>query len=90
MALRIKHNVKKFNCYNKLRKACNKGVVPEHEVKRIIANQEWYTKKHEQEKIKQLQQAQVNIPLSQSSTMPDTESKITDKIKVGKPLNFRP
>ena len=33
------------SCYNKLLKACNKGLVPEHEVKRIKANQKWYTKK---------------------------------------------
>ena len=75
------------SCYNKLRKACNKGLVPEAEVKRIIANQEWYTKKHEQEKMNQIRGAVK--PLSTSSTMPDANSKI----KVGKPspaLNFRP
>jgi glycosyltransferase involved in cell wall biosynthesis len=35
--------------YNKLRKAINKGLVPEHETKRILDNQKWYTKKWEEE-----------------------------------------
>jgi len=35
--------------YNKLRKAINKGLVPEHETKRMIDNQKWYTKKWEDE-----------------------------------------
>lgn len=38
--------------YNKLRKAINKGVVPESQIERIKANEKWYTKKHEEEIIK--------------------------------------
>lgn len=41
-------------CYNKLRKAINKGIVPESEHDRITANEKWYTKKHEQEMVKKL------------------------------------
>ena len=35
------------SAYNKLRKAINKGLVPEAHVKRIKDNEQWYTKKHE-------------------------------------------
>ncbi len=33
--------------YNKLRKAINKGLVPQAHAERIKANEKWYTKKHE-------------------------------------------
>ena len=42
--------------YNKLLKACSKGLVPEDEVKRIKANMEWYTKKHIDEITRQTKQ----------------------------------
>ena len=42
--------------YNKLLKACSKGLVPESDVKRIKANMEWYTKKHIDEITRQTKQ----------------------------------
>lgn len=42
------------SAYNKLIKACNKGLVPESEVKRIKENQKWYTKKSIEQMEKQL------------------------------------